>query len=120
MRIVTWLFRLFLFLVLLGFALSNTDTATLRFFGISEFEWRAPLVLFLLVFFGAGALAGALSAMPLALRQRRQLARLRKDAAAARAHAGAARVPEGAVAPSDAADASVRSLTAAGSGLHGL
>ena len=49
MRLISWLFKLGLFLVMMGFALSNTETATLRFFGIPEFEWRAPLVLFLLV-----------------------------------------------------------------------
>ncbi len=81
MRVLTWLFRLALFLVMMGFALSNTDTATLRFFGIPQFEWRAPLVLFLLVFFAAGALLGVLAAMPMVLRQRRMVARLRREIA---------------------------------------
>ena len=82
MRVLTWLFRLALFLVMMGFALSNTDTATLRFFGIPQFEWRAPLVLLLLVFFAAGALLGVLAAMPMVLRQRRIAARLRREIAA--------------------------------------
>jgi putative membrane protein len=82
MRVLTWLFRLALFLVMMGFALSNTDTATLRFFGIPQFEWRAPLVLLLLVFFAAGVLLGALAAMPMVLRQRRVAARLRREIAA--------------------------------------
>lgn len=82
MRVLTWLFRLALFLVMMGFALSNTDTATLRFFGIPQFEWRAPLVLFLLVFFAAGALLGVLAAMPMVLRQRRIASRLRREIAA--------------------------------------
>lgn len=81
MRVLTWLFRLALFLVMMGFALSNTDTATLRFFGIPQFEWRAPLVLFLLVFFAAGAVLGVLAAMPMVLRQRRMAARLRREIA---------------------------------------
>jgi len=80
MRLLSWLFRLGLFLVMMGFALSNTDTATLRFFGIPEFEWRAPLVLFLLLFFAAGALIGVIATMPLVLRQRRSIGRLRRDA----------------------------------------
>jgi putative membrane protein len=83
MRLLSWLFRLGLFLVMMGFALSNTDTATLRFFGIPEFEWRAPLVLFLLLFFAAGALIGVIATMPLVLRQRRSIGRLRRDADAA-------------------------------------
>ena len=82
MQVLTWLVRLGLFLVMMGFALSNTDTATLRFFGIPDFEWRAPLVLFLLVFFAAGALFGLIAAMPMVLRQRRELGRLRRSAAA--------------------------------------
>jgi len=82
MRVLTWLLRLALFLVMMGFALSNTDTATLRFFGIPQFEWRAPLVLFLLVFFAAGTLLGVLAAMPMVLRQRRVAARLRREIAA--------------------------------------
>lgn len=82
MRVLTWLFRLALFVVLMGFALSNTDPATLRFFGIPQFEWRAPLVLLLLVFFAAGALMGVLAAMPMVLRQRRVAARLRREIAA--------------------------------------
>ena len=81
MRILSWLFKLGLFLVMLGFALSNTDTATLRFFGIPEFEWRAPMVVFLLLFFAAGALIGVIATMPLVLRQRRSIGRLERGAA---------------------------------------
>jgi uncharacterized integral membrane protein len=80
MQLLTWLFRLALFLVMMGFALSNTDTATLRFFGIPEFEWRAPLVLFLLLFFAAGALIGVIATMPMVIRQRRSIGRLRREA----------------------------------------
>ncbi len=83
MRLLTWLFRIGLFLVMMGFALSNTDTATLRFFGIPEFEWRAPMVLFLFLFFAAGALIGVIATMPLVLRQRRNIGRLQRDADAA-------------------------------------
>jgi uncharacterized integral membrane protein len=83
MRVLSWLLRLAVFLVLMGFALSNTDTATLRFFGIPEFEWRAPMVLFLLLFFAAGLLLGAMATVPLLFRQRRRIGRLQKDAAVA-------------------------------------
>ena len=79
---------------MMGFALSNTDTATLRFFGIPEFEWRAPMVLFLFLFFAAGALIGVIATMPAVIRQRRTIARMRRDAelsakAAQRGDAGA-------------------------------
>jgi uncharacterized integral membrane protein len=83
MTVLTWFVRLGLFLVMMGFALSNTDTASLRFFGIPEFEWRAPMVLFLFLFFVAGALVGVIATMPAVLRQRWQISRLRRDAAVA-------------------------------------
>jgi len=100
MRVIAWFVRVGLFLVMMGFALSNTETTTLRFFGIPEFEWRAPFVLFLLLFFAAGSLMGVLAVMPKVLRQRREMGRLRRElAAAAAARAGV----EAAVPPSDVA-----------------
>jgi lipopolysaccharide assembly protein A len=97
MRLLTWLIRIVLFVVMLGFALSNTDSVSLQFFGVPEFSWRAPLVLFLLIFFAAGALLGALSSMPTVLRQRRQIGQLRKQTArvAASAQAAAATAESG-------------------------
>lgn len=94
MRILSWLFKLGLFLAMMGFALSNTDTATLRFFGIPEFEWRAPMVVFLLLFFAAGALIGVIATMPLVLRQRRNIGRLKRSAADGAKAAAAARPVE--------------------------
>lgn len=111
MRVLAWLLRVGLFLVMMGFALSNTDTATLRFFGIPQFEWRAPLVLLLLVFFAAGTLMGVLAVVPRVLRQRRELGRLKRELAAA-AVARAADV----AAPADAA----RPLAPRESGVRGI
>lgn len=110
MWLLGWLFWIGLFLVMLGFALSNTDTATLRFFGIPEFEWRAPMVLFLFLFFAAGALLGVLTTMPRVLRLRRGLGQLRREldattratpraAAEAPPAVDGARVPEGGAGP---------------------
>ncbi len=79
MRLVSWIFRVFLFLVALGFALTNQDIATLRFFGASSFEWRAPMVIFLLVFFAAGTVLGLIAVVPTLFRQRREIGRLRKQ-----------------------------------------
>ena len=77
MRLLSWILRALVFVVLLGFALSNSETmAELR---LLDVVWRAPLVLFLFVFFAAGALLGALSAVPAILRQRREIARLRRE-----------------------------------------
>jgi len=80
MRIVTRAIWFALFILLLAFAASNTEPATLRFwFG---FAWQAPLVLLLLAFFAAGALLGLVSALGTMMRQRRELARLRGEARA--------------------------------------
>jgi uncharacterized integral membrane protein len=65
MRVVAWIFNLLLFLVALGFALSNTTVTELRFFLFGDdVAWRAPLVIFLLLFFVAGAVVGLLAAFP--------------------------------------------------------
>lgn len=80
MSLLSWLLRVAVFLVLVGFALSNTETAVVRFFGIPQFEWRAPLVLLLLAFFALGALLGVLATMPMVLRRNRELAAMRRDA----------------------------------------
>ncbi|MGH8686801.1 MAG: lipopolysaccharide assembly protein LapA domain-containing protein, partial [Burkholderiales bacterium] len=61
MRLLTWTIRLALFLLLLAFAVRNTETATLRLY--FDLAWRAPLVVMLLAFFAAGALFGLLAAL---------------------------------------------------------
>ena len=78
MRVVSWIFRAILFLAALGFALSNTAVTELRFFGV-DYVWRAPLVIFLLAFFGAGAALGLLAVVPTLYRQRREIGRLRRE-----------------------------------------
>ncbi len=77
MRIVTWLFNLALFLLALGFALSNTATVELRFL-LGNLAWRAPLVVFLLIFLVAGIVLGLLAAAPSLFRHRREISRLGK------------------------------------------
>ena len=80
MRVLTWLLRAALFLAMMGFALSNTEPATLRFFGIPDEAWRAPMVVILFVFFTAGVLVGVLATLPALVRQRRQIATLQRAA----------------------------------------
>jgi lipopolysaccharide assembly protein A len=78
MRLVTWTIRLALFLLLLVFAVWNTEPVTLRFwFGQA---WQAPLVFVLLAFFVAGALFGIAAVLGTTLRQRREIGRLRREA----------------------------------------
>jgi lipopolysaccharide assembly protein A len=78
MRLVSWIFRIALFLLALGFALTNTTNIDLHFFGVDT-PWRAPLVIFLLLFFAAGAVMGLLAVVPTLFRQRRLIGRLKKD-----------------------------------------
>ena len=70
MRYVTAALRIVLFLILFLFALKNHELATLKFY--FDLEWKAPLVLLLLIFFAAGVAAGVLACLPRMFRQRRE------------------------------------------------
>jgi putative membrane protein len=77
MRIVGWVARGLLFVLLLGFALKNTDPVTVRYyFGVA---WQAPLVVVLLVIFVLGAAGGILATLGYVLRQRREIGRLKRQ-----------------------------------------
>jgi len=79
MRFFVWLFRAFIFFALFAFALNNQQEAAVRwFFG---FEWRAPMVIVVLVAFAAGSAFGVLSMVPSWWRHRR-VARLHEPAPA--------------------------------------
>jgi uncharacterized integral membrane protein len=71
MRYLSWIAKLLLFLLLLGFALKNTEPVAVRYF-LGQ-EWRAPLSLVLLLFFGAGAALGVAAVFGVAWRLRREL-----------------------------------------------
>jgi putative membrane protein len=79
MQIFTWILKLIIFVVLLGFALGNTDPVRMGFFGNQALSVDAPLVVFLLMFFLLGLLLGFLTFMPRLFRQRRLVARLKRD-----------------------------------------
>jgi putative membrane protein len=69
MRILVWLFRAFIFFTLFAFALNNQQEAAVRwFFG---FEWRAPMVIVVLVAFAAGCAFGVVAMVPSWWRHRR-------------------------------------------------
>ena len=76
MRYLGWIAKFMLFLLLLGFALKNTDAVIVHYF--LGLEWRAPLSLVLFLFFSAGAALGVAAALIMTYRRRRQLASLRK------------------------------------------
>ncbi|MDT3736074.1 MAG: LapA family protein [Denitratisoma sp.] len=77
MKILIWLLRIVLFVVLLGFAVKNSSMVTLHFF--FDAAWPLPLVAVMLIFFAAGAIAGLSAALGTFLRQRRELVRLRQE-----------------------------------------
>ncbi|HUW27640.1 MAG TPA: lipopolysaccharide assembly protein LapA domain-containing protein [Sulfuriferula sp.] len=80
MRYLEWILKGILFILLLGFAVKNSDVVTLNYY--LGYQWQAPLVLVILMFFVAGAVVGVAACMGYLFRQRRELARLRKDAQA--------------------------------------
>lgn len=77
MQILTWAVRLILFIVLLAFAVKNTDPVTLRFY--FDLAWQGPLVLALFGALAIGALFGIAATVGPLMRQRRQIARLRRE-----------------------------------------
>ena len=66
-----------LFVILLGFAVKNSDPIVVRYF--LGFEWQAPLVFILLVFFAAGVGIGAVASLGIVVRQKRTILRLKRD-----------------------------------------
>jgi len=77
MKLLVWLLRGVLFVVLLGLAVKNSGVVTLHFF--FDAAWSLPLVAVMLIAFAAGALAGLTAALGAWLRQRRELARLKRE-----------------------------------------
>jgi len=77
MRFLNWLLRAALFILLLGLAVKNGQTVKLKYF--LGLEWETNLVILLLVFFAAGALAGILAMFVSLLKQRREISRLKRD-----------------------------------------
>lgn len=61
MRYLTWILRFVLFLLLLTFALKNTDDVTVRYY--LGMEWRAPLAMVIFVAFLAGAAIGVVAGL---------------------------------------------------------
>ena len=77
MRFVLWTLKLALFLVVLSFAVKNTDIVAVRYY--LGYQWQAPLVLVLLAFFCLGVLIGIVSSLSHMLRQRRTIVALRRE-----------------------------------------
>ncbi|OIQ75654.1 hypothetical protein GALL_426750 [mine drainage metagenome] len=70
MRLLSWFFRLVLFLLLFGLALNNLEPATLHLlFGA---QWHAPMIVLLLVVFALGVVLGVLALLPSWMRHKRR------------------------------------------------
>jgi uncharacterized integral membrane protein len=77
MKIVSKIITVLLFIIFFGFAIKNTETATLHFF--MGYEFAGPLVLMLLIFFIAGIVFGVFAMLPTLLRHRRDLTKHKKN-----------------------------------------
>lgn len=77
MRIITWIIRLAIFLVLFGFAVKNDHLVTVNFY--VETQWQAPLVVVILIAFAIGGLIGFFASFGARMRRRREIAHLRRE-----------------------------------------
>ena len=77
MRYVLWIIKLLLFVLVLTFAVKNTDPVTVRYYLGSQ--WQAPLVLVMLIVFCVGAVVGIMTALGHVFRQRREIGGLKKE-----------------------------------------
>lgn len=78
MRYLALFLKLVLFVLLLGFAVKNSDGVILHYF--LGYEWHAPLALVILVSFAVGLLVGLLACSWRLLRNHRELRQLRRVA----------------------------------------
>ena len=81
MRILTKLWRAFLFFALLAFAMNNLQPATVNWF--FSYAWTAPMVIIVLVAFTCGAVVGILAMTPSWWHHRSRSNRLEAPAIAA-------------------------------------
>ncbi len=78
--LIRYIFRilwLLLFLLMLGFAIKNSETVTVNYY--LGFSWQAPLVLVLLVAFVGGVVAGVFASLGFIFRQKRTILSLKKE-----------------------------------------
>lgn len=86
MHYLFWLLKLALFALILSFAVKNTDVVSVRYY--LGYEWQAPLVLVLLLFFCLGAALGIVASLTQLIRQRREIAALKRSLRAAEGAGG--------------------------------
>ena len=77
MRSLVWLLRITLFLLLLGFAVKNSDPVVVQYYFGQE--WRAPLVIVLFVSLCVGAVLGIIASLGQLFRLRREVLDLKRE-----------------------------------------
>ena len=77
MRYLNWIFRVVVFLALLGLAVKNNQPVTLHYF--FDYQLHTSLVVILLIFFAVGAALGILAMLANVLQQRREIAQLQSN-----------------------------------------
>lgn len=77
MRYLGWAVKILIFIVMLGFALQNSQPVSVHYF--LGYVWEAPLVVLLLAAFVLGAFLGLLALLPTLFRLRRERTKLRRD-----------------------------------------
>ena len=75
-RYLGLLFKLLVFLLVLGFALKNSHNVT--FYSYLDYVWQAPLIVMLGLAFVLGAVIGVLALAPTLFRLRREASRKQK------------------------------------------
>lgn len=75
MRILIWLLRATVFVLLFGLAIKNSGPVELRLY--LDAAWQAPLSLVILGSFAAGAAIGVTAVFPTLIRQWREIGQLR-------------------------------------------
>jgi uncharacterized integral membrane protein len=77
MAFLRWITIAVVFVALIYLSLQNSEKATLRLFGIAQ--WEAPLVVVVFIAFACGVASGLLAGAVRAARLKRQLNRLRRE-----------------------------------------
>jgi len=80
MRIIIWILRIIVFLVVLAFALKNTEKVPVYFFGEYAID-NVPLIIVMLVTFILGLILGLLIMLMGSMRKQRELNRLKREVA---------------------------------------
>jgi uncharacterized integral membrane protein len=76
MRYVIWILKFVLFVLVLTFAVRNTEMVTVRYF--LGWEWQSPLIFVLLIAFCAGIALGLAAGLGRMFKQRREIAALNR------------------------------------------